>query len=332
MAYSSNASLTDSDSEYTSIHPDYLEAPNAVLSFDPLPEETSICSVRSHGDASIESKSSILFSQSDATLLLIDGIGEAEALGLDHLASLLRGQKYLLDNDYDRASHYLEDSLNFYLENDTDLDLSPYIYTLLIDSYYEGGTLHRAVSVAKEWIIRYPACVTAHGSLARVLFDQLQYDDCILACTVAVNTLKESQGMMSIYTLRGHCYRKKNMFQHSVDDYTRVKALSKKQDLARFSVVEPPFLISAIPVPTPYPTSSSEKFENVRKLVALVKASKGCESPDCPLEASPRRRGDVRHFGGGRGSSGSVGGRGGMASRGSVVPQRLMTVNIGHVL
>ena len=281
----------------------------------PVQEEPSVASLASSHTASLASRDPGLAVTSEADALLVEGILEAEAEGMDCLVQLLRGQKKLLDGNYEGAAEYFETCLSGYLEGDCEFDISIYVYTLLLDAYHGMGHHGRCISVAKEWIERFPASVTSHSALAQVLYEQGQYDDCIEACTAAVAAVDECEGIMPIYAIRGKARRKKGLYEQSVKDFQQVKALSQKEGLVRFTEDKPPFLTTNPPIRTSHLTPHAERKNINAALVALVKKSKsGVPSPDCsPDKVKSRHRGRERHFE----RSGSS--------------QRLLTASPGHV-
>lgn len=197
--------------------------------------------------------------------------------------------------NYALATDYLEQSLAFYREGDCELDISIYIYTLLMDTYHKREMHHRCLSVAREWVSRYPRSVTGHAALCAVLFEQEQYDDCLAACTEAIK-LPESEMHMHYYCIRGKCHKQKQQFEMSCKDFEKVKALAGQKDLVRFSEVKEPFLTTDKANRTAFPTAYSENHALHALLMSVVQASKGPSSPDLPDQAKPRARNKSRHF------------------------------------
>jgi len=293
-SYAAAAKLNDSDSDVSLKETRSPVGAHTVDAPSLIHEESSVASSTS-GLLELDGDDRM---NKEAELILSGGIMEAEEQGLDALVHLLRGQKLLIDGEYEAAAGSLESSLDSFLQGECELDISVYVYTLLVDAYHGMAHYMRCCSVAKEWIKRYPACVTAHATLAHVLFEQGQFDDCIAACSVAISSIDECEGIMSVYNTRGHAYRKKGMWELSVKDYQQVKALGEKEGLVRFAVDKPPFLTCDAPVRTAHLTPHAERRLRINALVALVKQSrKGAPSPDCsPDKLKARHRGKERHF------------------------------------
>jgi len=113
------------------------------------------------------------------------------------------------------------------------LDFCPHIYSILVEAYYNTDH-HRATSVAREWVEKYPKNVSPHCSLAWVQMKQLQYTDCISTCTNAINNLPETEGVMALYSIRGKCRVLLEQYEEAVNDFKYVKEMENK-NLARFA-------------------------------------------------------------------------------------------------
>jgi len=271
-----------------------------AMNNEPIYEQSSVAS-----NASLRSgDSSGLHVETESDAILVEGIMEAESMGMDCLVQLLRGQKHLLDENYALAATHLESSLDYYLRGECDQDISIYVYTLLMDAYFSQDHFTRCISVAREWAERFPKSVTAHSALAHVLLSQGQYEDCIAACTAAIAKVEECEGIMAVYNTRGNAYRKKGLHKEAVQDFESVKALSQKEGLVRFTAEKPPFLVASGAFRTFHLTPHSERRFLNRVLLELVKRSGKAKgdadapsSPDCsPLADTARKRGKERHF------------------------------------
>jgi len=309
VAYAKNTQLNDSDSEVSlpvdgpdpqaSTHFTSMLANQPSTIFEE-PSVASLGSMVSLGSRdSRTSRDSTLKIESEADAILVEGILEAEDQGLDCLVQLLRGQKQLLDGKYTEAAEHLENALSAYIRGECDLDISIFVYTLLVDAYHGMGNYPRSISVAREWQQRYPNSVTSHSALAHILFEQGQFDDCIVACTSAVKSVQECEGLMVVYHTRGMAYRKKGLYEKSLQDFGKVKEMSQKKGLVRFREEKQPFLTSQLPLRTSHITPHAEKKKINMALVAFVRKSKrGVPSPDCsPDTLRSRKRGQERHFG-----------------------------------
>jgi len=137
-------------------------------------------------------------------------------------------------------------------EEDKDrLDFCPHIYSILVEAYYNIEQLHRATSVAREWVQKYPKNVSPYCSLAWVQMKQLQYDDCIKTCTNAINKLPETEGMMTLYSIRGKCKELLEQYEEAVEDFKYIKELASK-NLARFAPEKAVFFkVDKAPRPVP---------------------------------------------------------------------------------
>ena len=83
------------------------------------------------------------------------------------------------------------------------LDLCPHIYGMLVECYYKIRQYHRANSVAREWTEKYKKNVSPYQSLAWCQAEQLQFTDAVATCTACIKRLPETEGMMTIYSIRG---------------------------------------------------------------------------------------------------------------------------------
>ncbi len=129
------------------------------------------------------------------------------------------------------------------IEYDTDtdhLDLCPHIYSILVEAYYNLQRFHRAASVAKEWLEKYPKNISPYCSLAWVYLQQQQYSDCINLCTLAIRKLPETEGMMTLYSLRGQCLNILEKYEEAVKDFSHVREMASK-NLHRFAPEKPTF-------------------------------------------------------------------------------------------
>lgn len=119
-------------------------------------------------------------------------------------------------------------------ENKDRLDFCPHIYSILVEAYYNIEQFHRATSVAREWLQKYPKNISPYCSLAWVQMKQLQYMDCINTCTSAIKLLPETEGMMTLYSIRGQCKATLEQYEEAVADFKYVKEMESK-NLARFA-------------------------------------------------------------------------------------------------
>lgn len=296
--------FNDSDSEFSGPRGPRLDNlasyMQLAMNTEPLYEQSSVASNQSlhSGD------SGSLQVDTEADAILVEGIMEAESMGMDCLVQLLRGQKYLLEDHFALAATHLESALDFYLRGDCDQDISIYVYTLLMDAYFSQGHFTRCISVAKEQAERFPKSVTAHAALAHVLFAQGQYEDCIAACTSAITKVEECEGIMAVYNTRGNAYLKKGLHKEAVQDFESVKTLGQKKGLMRFTAEKQPFLVASGAFRTFHLTPHSERRYNTSVLLELAKRSGknktkdgAPSSPDCsPLADTARKRGKERHF------------------------------------
>ena len=325
VEYAKSTQLNDSDSEIStdvdqqavldSVHFYATLLANQPSTIMEEPSVASLGSLASLGSReSRTSRDTTLKVESEADAILVEGILDAEDQGLDCLVQLLRGQKQLLDGKYIEAAEHLESALSAYIRGECDLDISIFVYTLLVDAYHGMGNYPRSISVAREWQQRYPNSVTSHSTLAHILYEQGQFDDCIAACSCAVESVQECEGLMVVYHTRGMAYRKKGLYEKSLQDFSKVKELSQKK-LVRFREEKNPFLTSQLPIRTSHITPHAEKKKINMALVDLVRKSKrGVPSPDCsPDTLRSRKRGQERHFGKQRSS------------------QRLLTARLGHI-
>ena len=121
------------------------------------------------------------------------------------------------------------------------LDFCPHIYSMLVECYYNSHHYHRANSVAREWTKKYPKNVSPYQSLAWCQAEQNQTSDAISTCTDCIKKLPETEGMMTIYSIRGKCYLKMERFGEAVSDFKYVKEMSQK-NLSRFAPVKIAFM------------------------------------------------------------------------------------------
>ena len=187
----------------------------------------------------------------EADAVLIQGINIAERWGDEGLYRLFRGQKSLRDGNYEFAVEQLELALAPFRERDLStteemgvLDLQPHISSLLIDAYtsYDPPFYTRAISVAKEWIKKYPKNVSPYSSIVYNLYDMGQYSDCINMCTEAIENLPETEMLMTVFQIRGHAKYACGKYEEAVEDYKYVKVMASK-NLARFAPPKPVFFM-----------------------------------------------------------------------------------------
>ena len=179
--------------------------------------------------------------------VLLHGIDIAEKWGDMGLLALYKGQYMLRDKLYEQAAKKFEEALEYYrdrlpskCEETGEMDLTPHLFSLLIECYHEQSMLPRAQSVAREWIARYPTNPSPRAALAFIQREQSQWTDSIQTCTAAINKLPETEQTMTLIDIRGNNYYTLGDYEQAAGDFGRVKALSQKS-LARFAVEKPNF-------------------------------------------------------------------------------------------
>lgn len=209
--------------------------------------------------------------------ILLAGIVEAQELGRESLVFMLRGQLFMLQAEYEKAIEQLESALIFYagegdgnawtpssatphidedcLSRDrsisdssfvgstASIDLSPHIYSLLIECYYAQELWKRAVSVAREFIAKYPDAVTAHCTLAWCLRQDNQLRDAVEAASLGISTLPPSEGLIMLHDIRGKCLYDLGDYKKAVADFQRAVELSNMKELPKFKPKEKDFLL-----------------------------------------------------------------------------------------
>ena len=179
--------------------------------------------------------------ESEASDILLRGIDIAESWGDDGLLALYKGQYMMRTGQFENAAvkfeeslgHYRERTLEYCLENGV-LDLAPHVCALLIESYYMQGVLHRSISVAREWIDKYPTSPSPRCALAWILREMEQWGDSIATCSVGIEKLPETEMIMTLYDIRGKNYFTIGDYEKAAHDFEKVKSMSEK-NLTRFA-------------------------------------------------------------------------------------------------
>ncbi len=135
------------------------------------------------------------------------------------------------DSKYTDTDDGIDDQV---VDEHNTLDLTPHIYGILIEAYYATNQYHRANSVAREWLEKYPKNISPYQALAWCLIEQNQTQDAINLCTNCIKKLPESEGMMIIYSIRGKCYLKIEKYEEACKDFGYIKEMENK-NLARFA-------------------------------------------------------------------------------------------------
>jgi|MDTB01.3.fsa_nt_gb tetratricopeptide (TPR) repeat protein len=216
--------------------------------------------------------------------VLLHGIDIAEKWGNMGLLALYKGQYMLRDKLYDQAASKFEEALEYYrdrlpsrCEQSGEMDLTPHLHSLLIECYHEQNMLPRAMSVAREWIGRYPMNPSPHAALAFIQREQQQWTDSIQTCSAAIDKLPETEQTMTLIDIRGNNYYTLGNYEQAASDFSRVKALSQKS-LARFAVDKPKFLaindynprlVAPIQVPRGRPDILKRQKEEGRRIMEL---------------------------------------------------------------
>ena len=166
------------------------------------------------------------------------------------------------------------------------LDFCPHIYSILVEVYYNMEHFHRATSVAREWVTKYPKNISPYCSLAWVQMKQLQFTDSINTCTAAIKKLPETEGMMSLYSIRGTCKQLLEQHEEAVQDFKYVKEMAKK-NLARFAPEKPVFFkVEKAPRPAfPGFVPKSRPDIAMRKQTMMMR---NCMGVRTPLKAEPK--------------------------------------------
>lgn len=185
--------------------------------------------------------------ETEASDILLRGINIAERWADDGLLALYKGQYMMRSRFFDNAGEKFEESLGQYRERTPEyclehgtLDLTPHICALLIESYYMQGVLHRSISVAREWIKKYPTSPSPRCALAWILREMEQWGDSIAACTGGIDKLPETEMVMTLYDIRGKNFFTLGEYEKAARDFEKVKSMSQK-GLTRFTPDKPEF-------------------------------------------------------------------------------------------
>ena len=229
-------------------------AGSGLLSFDELKEEYDDFDEKSehwqnkHHHHHIDDILYMHVTESEASDILLRGIDIAERWADDGLLALYKGQYMMRNKLFENASEKFEESLGYYRERTPDyclehgtLDLTPHICALLIESYYMQGILHRSISVAKEWIEKYPTSPSPRCALAWILREMEQWGDSIATCSGGINKLPETEMIMTLYDIRGKNYFTLGEYEKAAKDFEKVKNMSAK-GLTRFTPDKPEFI------------------------------------------------------------------------------------------
>jgi tetratricopeptide (TPR) repeat protein len=186
--------------------------------------------------------------ENEAAEILLKGIDIAEKWADRGLVALYKGQYMMRNENYEEASTKFEESLGYYAERTPEvceetgvLDLTPHLCSLLIECYHNQDVLHRSISVAKEWISRYPTNPSPRCAMAWILREMGQWTDSISICTWGIEKLPETEMIMTLYDIRGKNYYTIGEYEKAVRDFEKVKSMSSK-NLARFIPDKPDFI------------------------------------------------------------------------------------------